>query len=681
MKKKIKFQGQLKAYIQWPFMLSALLLAMNIWIYIINFKAGMVASVFSVIYLLIAFILYVYNKPVIMSELIDFATQYAQVQKKLLHEFEIPYFLLDETGKIIWANENFKKAIQKEKGYKKAITNFFPELTKDKLPKDTDTVSYSIVYNKSDYRVEIKKITMQDAASNLELKSNMVFNGSLFAAYLFDETRLRYYMRQNEEQKPVVSLIYIDNYEEALESVDEVRRSLLIALIDRKINKYFAGMDSLVKKIEKDKYLLVIKKKWLSTLQNSRFDLMEEVKTVNIGNEIAVTISIGMGVDGNSYTQNYEYARTAIDLALGRGGDQAVIKTPENITYYGGKLKQIEKTTRVKARVKAHALKELVATKDRVIVMGHKISDVDSFGAAIGIYRAVNTLGKKCHIIINDITSSIRPFIEGFLDNPEYEEDLFINNNEAIELTDYNTALVVVDVNKPSFTECEELLRICKTIVVLDHHRQGSEMIDTAVLSYIEPYASSACEMVSEILQYISDDVKIKNEEADCLYAGIMIDTNNFMAKTGVRTFEAAAFLKRNGADIIRVRKLFRNDMTDYKARAEAVRNAEVYKNDFAISVCPADSSGSPTVVGAQAANELLNIIGIKASFVLTEFNNKIYISARSIDEVNVQLIMERLKGGGHLNIAGAQLVDCSIQDAIAILKQTIDKMIEEGAI
>lgn len=681
MKKRIKFQGQLKTYLQWPFMLSALLVAMNIWVYILSIRIGAIISIFTGVYLIIAILLYFYNKPMITSELLNFATKYAQVQKKLLREFEIPYFLLDETGKIIWVNENFKKVIHKEKGYKKSITYFFPELTKDKLPKDCNTVSFSIVYDLSDYRVEIKKITLNDEFSDMNDANDIIFDGSLFAVYLFDETRLKYYIKQFEEQKPVVGLIYIDNYEEALDSVDEVRRSLLTALIDRKINKYFTGMDGLVKKLEKDKYLLVIKKKWLSVIQTNKFEILEEVKTVNIGNEMAVTISIGMGVDGSTYIQSYDYARTAIDLALGRGGDQAVVKAPETINYYGGKSKQVEKNTRVKARVKAHALKEIVATKDRVVVMGHKIVDIDSFGAAIGIYRAVKTLGKRCNIVINEVTTSIRPFIDSFMENPEYESNLFINNDQAVELVDHNTALIVVDVNKPSFTECEELLGICKTIVVLDHHRQGSEKIDTAVLSYIEPYASSTCEMVAEILQYISDNVKIRNEEADCMYAGIMIDTNNFMAKTGVRTFEAAAFLKRNGADTIRVRKMFRNDMADYKARAEAVRNAEVYKNDFAISVCPADNVASPTVVCAQAANELLNIIGIKASFVLTDYNNKIYISARSIDEINVQLIMERLSGGGHMNIAGAQLMDCTIKEAIVILKKTIDTMISGGDI
>ena len=448
------------------------------------------------------------------------------------------------------------------------------------------------------------------------------------------------------------------------------------------MNKYFSGYDGLVKKLEKDKYFVVFKHKYVAQLQENKFDLLDEVKTVNIGNEMAITLSIGLGMDGDSYNKNYEYARIAIDLALGRGGDQAVVKKGEKLEYYGGKTKQVEKSTRVKARVKAHALREVMESKDKVVIMGHQITDVDSFGAAVGIYRAARVLNKRAYIVINEVTTSIRPMMEGFIVNPtEYEEDMFIPGERAEELVDNNTVLVVVDTNKPSFTECPRLLNMTKTIAVLDHHRQGAEVISNAILSYIEPYASSTCEMVAEILQYFEEGIKIKNLEADCIYAGIIIDTNNFMSKTGVRTFEAAAFLRRCGADVTRVRKLFRNDMGAYKARAEAVRHSQVYRDAFAIAVCPNENIESPTIVGAQAANELLNIIGIKASFVLTEYNNKIYLSARSIDEVNVQLIMERLGGGGHMNIAGAQLTGYTMEQAIEYLKNTLDQMIEEGAL
>lgn len=313
--------------------------------------------------------------------------------------------------------------------------------------------------------------------------------------------------------------------------------------------------------------------------------------------------------------------------------------------------------------------------------MGHRLADADAFGAAVGISCIARALGRKAHIVINDITASVKPLSELFKDRNIYEEDFIISSAEALEIADNNTVLVVVDVNKPSITECPELIKSCKTVVVLDHHRQSSEVIENATLSYVEPYASSTCEMVAEVVQYIAGTVKVRGNEADCMYSGIMVDTNNFTAKTGVRTFEAAAFLRRCGADVTRVRKMFRDGAAEYKAKAEAVRNAEIYKTVYAMSICPTEGLESPTEIGAQAANDLLDMSGIKASFVATEYNGKIYLSARSIDEINVQIIMERLGGGGHMNIAGAQLKDTTPQRAISIVKDTINQMIEEGAI
>ena len=396
---------------------------------------------------------------------------------------------------------------------------------------------------------------------------------------------------------------------------------------------------------------------------------------------MAVTLSIGIGMNGDTYAQNYDYARVAIDMALGRGGDQAVLKDGSRIQYYGGKSQQLEKATRVKARVKAHAMRELMETKDRLLIMGHRIGDIDCFGSSIGIFRIATALNKKAHIVINEVTTSVKPMMDRFVDNPEYPDDMFLSGAQAAELVDANTMLVVVDVNRPSITDAPELLKMVKTIVVLDHHRQSSEIISNAVLSYVEPYASSACEMVAEVLQYIADGIKIKSAEADAMYAGIVIDTNNFTNQTGVRTFEAAAYLRRCGADVTRVRKLFRDNMVDYRAKAETIASAEVYRDAFSIGECPAEGLESPTVVGAQAANELLEIKGIKASVVLTELHGVIYVSARSIDEVNVQVMMEQLGGGGHRTIAGAQLKEMTVEEAKRRVKAVIDQMLEKGDI
>ena len=529
----------------------------------------------------------------------------------------------------------------------------------------------------------MRKIIFYDFEDTLQDREGTAWEGdnALIALYLFDETEIVACRRENREQRMIVGLLYIDNYEEAMESIDEVGRSLLSALIDRKINKYFQNIDAIVRKLEKDKYIVMFKQKYLIELQTSKFSILDEVKAVNIGNEMAVTISIGLGVNVDSYVRGYEFARAAIDLALGRGGDQAVVKEGEKILYYGGKSVQEQKTTRVKARVKAHALKELVEAKDRVVIMGHSIGDVDSFGASVGIYRIAKTLGKRANIVINDVTKSVRPSMERFKEVSDYESDMFINGQTAKEIVNQNTLLVVVDVNKPSYTECPELLTMTKTIVVLDHHRQSGESIENAVLSYIEPYASSACEMVAEILQYIGEGLRLRSIEADAMYSGIIIDTQNFQTKTGVRTFEAAAYLRRSGADITKIRKSFRCDVGEYQIRASAIRNVEVYLNVFAITECNAQDSESPTIIGAQVANELLDINNIKASFVLTEFAGKIYISARSIDEVNVQIIMEKLGGGGHMSVAGAQLTDSTMEEAVETLKETLHKMTQEGEI
>lgn len=678
-KKNLKLKGRLKSFTQTSLYMGFLLVAVNMVVYLFDTSAGLVVTCFALFYFAVTVSMMLYNKPIIMNELISFATQYGQIQKVLLRELELPYAMLDEEGKIIWTNTGFEQVVHKEKGYRKSITSLFPSITREKLPGESEDVSFDIVYEGRNYMVKMKRISMREVIENSDIVEDVDYTSSLIAFYLFDETALKIALQEVDDQSLAVGMIYLDNYEEALESVEEVRRSLLTALIDRKVNKYIAALDGICKKIEKDKYMVVLRKKAIEQLRESKFDLLDDVKTVNIGNEMAVTISIGIGLDGLTYAQNYEFARNAIDLALGRGGDQAVVKVPDNIVYYGGKSQQVEKNTRVKARVKAQALREIISAKERVLIMGHRLADVDSFGAAVGIYRIAKTLDRRAHIVVNDVSTSVKPMMDLFKNNDAYEDNMIIGSQQAIELAGTGTVLVVVDVNKPSITECPELLKLCKSIVVLDHHRQGTEVIENATLSYIEAYASSACEMVSEILQYIGESIKVTSDEADCMYSGIMIDTNNFMSKTGVRTFEAAAFLRRNGADVTRVRKLFREDANEYKAKADAVSQAEIYRNAFAISTCTSEDIQSPTVVGAQAANELLNINGVKASFVLTEYQNQIFVSARSIDEVNVQVIMEKLGGGGHLSIAGCQLSGVSLAEGIGILKENLDKMIAEG--
>ena len=665
MSDKLKLKGHMKAFMRWPLILSVLLIVLNLLVYYISIKAGIVVSVGILIYVGIAVVVLRCHRPFIVNGLIAFANQYDTLEKRILEELALPYAIMDMNGKMIWSNKVFAELTGKDQFYKKNISSIFPDVTADKLPvsEKKEMSEVCTQFGEKVYRISMQRVSLEEVVARSELFEKTDRKVSLIAMYLYDDTELKEYIKKNEDDKLVVALAYLDNYEEALESVEDVRRSLLIALIDRKITKYFSNFDGLVKKLEKDKYFLIMRQSSLEALKEQRFHILEEVKTVNM--------------NASTYIQNYEYSRIAIEMALGRGGDQVVIKNGNNITYYGGKTQQVEKTTRVKARVKAQALKEFMSTKDRVVVMGHKITDVDALGAAIGIYRAGKTIGKTVNIVVNDPTVSIRPLMAGFMNNSDYDPSMFVNSAQAKEFVDNNTVVVVVDTNKPSYTECEDLLHMTKTIVVLDHHRRGSEVIDNAVLSYVEPYASSACEMVAEILQYFSDDLRIRNMEADCIYAGIMIDTNNFTTRAGVRTFEAAAFLRRSGADVTRVRKMLRDNLESYQARAEAVRTAHIYRDCFAIARCPSEGLDSPTVVGAQAANELLNIAGVKASFVLTEYNNEVYISARAIDEVNVQVMMEKMGGGGHMNIAGAQ-VKATPDEVEKMLKDIIDEDYQE---
>ena len=674
MGKKIKLKGKLKFYLQAALYLGVMLALINILIFFISMPAGAVLFVFTVFYLVVVAFLMHNNRSVMMNELVNFATQYGQVQRRLLRDLEIPYALMDEEGRIIWFNSMFEKVTHREKDYKKSITGIFPSLTKDKLPGPYtgDEVELNIDYEGSNFAVRMKRIPLKEMAENSDVIDAKGYDGYIIAIFLFDETALRIALQEVDDQSLAVGLIYMDNYDEALESVEDVRRSLLSALIERKVNKYVSNFDGICRKLEKDKYLVILRKKAVIQMCEERFELLEDVKTVNIGNEMAVTLSMGIGLDGLSYAQNSEFARNAIDLALGRGGDQAVVKRPDNISYFGGKSQQVEKSTRVKARVKAQALQEIISGKDEVYVMGHRMADVDSFGAAIGIYRIAKTMDKPAHIVMSDPNSSVLPMVELFKNDDEYESDMIINNTQAIDMVGNNAVLVIVDVSKPSITQCPELIKYCKSIVVLDHHRQGTEVVENATLSYIEAYASSTCEMASEILQYTSDNVKIKPEEADCLYAGIMIDTNNFMQKTGVRTFEAAAWLRRSGADTTEVKRFFRVDKNIFNAKAKAIAAAEYHDNGVVTAVCQ-EMSDDIQIINSQVADELLNVKGVKVCFVAGRVNEQsTAISARSLGDVNVQVVMEKLGGGGHLTTAGAQ-VSMSPEEAIEKVLENLE--------
>lgn len=673
---KKKTQSVIDIYLAWPIVIIAILLLGDIVLWLTEPRGALILLPFILIATAFALLLYFTRQSKLQGALQAYAIGACEVHTTIFDEMPTPYCMVDERGNVLWANRSFRE-IAGNRPDARNILQMFPNIHKEMLEEDDVILEIHSDYLDRKYLIDLMRtpVTTEDGSAPSLYAPDL----KTIAVYLRDETEETVLRTQLNQEHIVIGLVYIDNYDEVREQIEEVRRSLLTALIDRKISHYISSVNGLIYKLEKDKYVFILKEQYFDRMLQDRFSILEEVKNVNIGNEMAVTLSIGIGYGADSYQKNYEYAHTSIDMALGRGGDQAVVKSNENLTYFGGKTQTQEKATRVKARVKAQAFQELLETRDRVLVMGHANSDVDCLGASAGVYRMVTELGKRCYIVENTVTAPILPLKERFLQSADYPEDMFITGAQALQMVDNSTVLVVVDCNRPSIIDEPELLRACKTIVVFDHHRQSSETIQGAVLSYCEPYASSACEMIAEMMQYIADGIKVKGPEADAMYGGIVIDSQEFTVQTGVRTFEAAAYLRRCGADITRIRKIFRENFKDYQAKAAAISSAEIYRDAYAFSTIEPKGLESPTVVCAQAANELLNIRGIKASIVLTLYNDIIYVSARSIDEMNVQVLMEKLGGGGHRTIAGAQLREGSLPEAIATIKQAIDEMIKEG--
>lgn len=681
-----KLKRRVQLIILLPVVLALGLLGATIYLNGISSQMGVIAVALLILFIVAILILYFTLLPELSSVLVDYSLEQGKIQKELLHELEIPYAILDTDGHIMWANNMFHDTIgvAHNKRIKKPVDSYFSELMPEIID-GSESVDINVDYNDRKYKASIKRIDMSKVFD--ENKDEADGDDIVLALYLFDETNLRKLEQETIDQKLYAGLLYLDNYDEVMDQLEDVKHSILTALVERKINMYLSNIDAIVKHIENDKYFFVFKQKYMQTLRNDRFSILDDVKNINVGNDIAMTLSIGIGADldsdTNGYMNAYENARTAIGMAMGRGGDQAAVKLGEQVTYYGGKSAGTEKTTRVKARVKAQAFEELLLSKEKVIIMAHKRPDADAFGSAVGIYRLVSAMNKKAFIVLNEVTEAIRPLVSSFKAANMYD-GVFLTSTEAVSQVDQNTVVVVCDVNRPSMTECEELLSLVPTVVVFDHHRQTNEAIKGATLSYIEPFASSACEMIAEMYQYMSKSPKLKTQEADAMYAGILIDTDNFLNKTGVRTFEAASFLRKNGADVVRVRKMFRSSMTELKERAQGISNAEIYMGHFALSYVDADESSkeAPTVPVAKAANELLNVENIDASFVVTEAENgMLYVSARSIGDINVQIIMERFNGGGHSNIAGAQLEGKSKEEFFAELKNVLKEMTTAGEI
>jgi c-di-AMP phosphodiesterase-like protein len=577
----------------------------------------------------------------------------------------MPLTLIDIEGKIIWFNSKFSELFYAKEILDENLTKIVPGIELEKL--FTDDLS-KITIKVSDRYFNIVKNFVKVDSSGEEGRYIIIL-------YWIDITKLIKLQGTYDEEKTVVALIQIDNYEDVLSSAKEEKVPFVISEIESRVNSWALRNNGMVKKYQKDKFIIVFEKKYLENIIAKRFSILDEVREVEAGNKIPVTISIGVSTLLRNLNETEQNAFSALELALARGGDQAVLKQDGNIEFFGGRTKAIEKRTKVKSRVIAHALRALFSESDKVYIMGHRFPDMDSFGAAIGVYRAAINRGKEAYIIIDDATIAIDTIYPYFVQNPQYN---FLSPEKASGIIKSNDLLIIVDTQRPSYTSCPDCIKIVDKIVVFDHHRRGTEFIENYSMGYLEPYASSTSELVTEVLQYMDDKIFIEQREAEALLAGIIVDTKSFSFKTGVRTFEAASLLRRFGADTLNVKRLFEDDFDTFIKRSQVISNAGIYREDIAISVLDEILPNSH-IIAAQSADELLDIKGVKTSFVLGRKNeNDVFISGRSLGETNVQIILERLGGGGHMTTAGAQFINTSIYEARRMLIKAIDEYFEQ---
>lgn len=589
--------------------------------------------------------------------------------KDTLLNFPMPLVLAELDGTTVWYNSSFKGIFQNDTFQEETVAGLVSGLKPQIMEGDSINISSEITINNRHYSV-LGNLVKLDDSNNEESVIVML--------YLVDNTELINEKQKFEDNKNTVGLIVIDNYDDLMQSMEDSIRQQLLAEIDKKVTSWISHTGGVLKKFERDKYLCIYAFKYLRELEEKRFEILETVKEINIGNKIPVTLSIGLGINAPTIVENLQNANACIDIALGRGGDHVVIKDGDNFRFFGGRTRELEKRTRVKARVIAYALRGLVDQAPSVLIMGHENADIDCLGAALGIYRIVKNRDKRVNIVLNQSNVNIDAILNKMAKEPEYT-NVFVGTNEALDLITKKTLLIVVDTHKPGFTEAPELLKMTDQVVIIDHHRRGADFIQDAVLSYQETYASSTCELVTELLQYVEDRIRLTNIETEALYAGIVVDTKNFIFKTGVRTFEAASYLRRQGADTVSVKQLFQNDLKTYITISNIVKEAEVVYDNIAISICPNNIKGAQ-LIAAQAADQLLSLSGLVAAFVLSYHNSEVVISGRSLGDINVQMILEKLGGGGHLTVAGAQIEDVSIQDAKKMLKDAIYEYIDSLA-
>lgn len=569
-----------------------------------------------------------------------------------------PIALIDNEGNILWANKRLKEELNLLDLQEQNILSIGRNLDLHKLLKCDKDLGQ---------RVKIKDTFYSIYANNIS-GENIKYNEAKYLVYFNEVSNLRDLYSTRES----IMLIEVDNLSEALERTDEANRPMLAAEVEKAINSYSKKLKAMIIKYEYNKYCLSVQDKYINDEINCKFNILDEISNIDRGNKLEVTLSIGIGRGGDNPQENYNNAMTARELALGRGGDQAVIKNNEKITFFGGNTRELEKRTRVRARVIAQALRELIFESSNIFIMGHKNPDMDSLGASIGLWSSIRQLGKNCNIIIDNDITAIDYYMTKLKKDDKYD-NLFISSEEAEKNINDKTLLIIVDVHNKGYVNNLDIVERINRKIIIDHHRRSPDIIEGALLNYIEVYASSTSEMVTELIQYMLQKPRIPKIVAEGLLGGIFMDTKGFQFKSGVRTFDAAAFLRSLGADTIEVKKMFTDSLDDYLLISDTIRNAEVHEN-LAIAVCP--SGINNTVIVARAADELLGISGIDVCFVLCNINDSIIISGRSTGEVNVQVILEELGGGGHMNMAGAKL-ECTIDEAVNLLKEAINKHLE----
>lgn len=594
----------------------------------------------------------------------DFSDKLDVATRNTLVKFPFPLIIVGVRGNILWYNQNFSSIFKGDEILGRHVKDVMPNYDFWNALNDKSHRVRAVSVNERYYDIYSSKVNTNDTGVD-----------TIILLYLYDVTEVINIVKKAEETREDVMLLEVDNLSEVIKMTDEEKKPFLIAEIDKTINSYAQGMNAMVEKYSNSKYVLCIQDKYIESQIEKKFNILDKLREIDIGNKLAVTLSIGIGKGGETPLENYGLASSAKDLALGRGGDQAVIKSKDKLSFFGGMTKEFEKRTKVRARVIAHALVNLINESSKVYIMGHINADVDSIGSAIGISSVVRKLKKQCYITIEEENNHIKDIIDSVMDDGDYR-NTFVKSTEYYNGIDERSLLIIVDVHSAGYVQDMDFVRRFKRVVIIDHHRKSTDAIKGAILSYIETYASSTCELVTEMIQYMIDNPKLKGFEAEALLAGICVDTKNFYFKTGVRTFEAAAFLRSHGADTMDVKKLFSDNLDTYLKRAEIIKAAEV-KNGIAIAVSPDNIADN--VIAAQAADQLVNITGIQASFVLAKIEGEIHISGRSLGNINVQLILESLGGGGHFAMAGANLKSCTMDEAVSKLKVAIDKYFEEG--